>query len=299
MLSIVVPFYNEEKNIILLYLELEKVFAKLKLEYETIFVDDGSTDSSPREAHVLSKKDKRCKLIQLRKRSGKGLALLEGVKHTRGETIIFMDADLQDDPSDIPQFLKKLKEGFDFVNGVRVFRKDSTLIRAYSKLANLFLKTALRSPFSDVNCSFKAMKKEVLDEVILYSNNYRFLPLAVYYRGFKVTEIPVHNRSRKYGVSKFGAGKVFIGILDTATAYFLYQFSERPLHFFGLLGGVLFTVGFVISLYLAIERLFFGALLYRRPVLFLGMLLIMVGIQIITTGILGELIVYLNKKNKS
>jgi hypothetical protein len=154
----------------------------------------------------------------------------------------------------------------------------------------------MSSPVTDINCGFKAMKKEVLDEIAVYGNSFRFLPLTANFRGFKVVELPVINRPRKYGKSKFGPGKIFSGMFDTLRAYFIYQFSEKPLYFFGAIGGSLFLIGFFIGLYLSIERIFFGMLLYRRPALWLAVLLIIVGIQIIMTGMIGELIVYMNKK---
>ncbi|MEO6508856.1 MAG: glycosyltransferase, partial [Patescibacteria group bacterium] len=146
---------------------------------------------------------------------------------------------------------------------------------------------------------FKALKKEILKDTVFYGNNFRFLPLAAFTQGYKVTEVAVDNRARKYGVPKFGNGKAFIGLIDTITAYFLYKFAEKPLHFFGIIGGVFFVIGFLMALYLTIERVFFGVLLIYRPLLQLAILLIIVGIQIGMTGIIGELIVYLNKKKTS
>ena len=159
------------------------------------------------------------------------------------------------------------------------------------------MKTFLHSPFTDINCCFKAFKRKVIQDFVFYGNNFRFFPLATYLNGYKVTEISVVNNQRKFGKTKFGKSKIFVGILDTLTAYFLFKFSEKPLHFFGIFGGAFFVIGFAISFYLAIERIFFNVLLYRRPVLQLGILLIIVGIQIVMTGIIGELIVYLNKKS--
>ncbi len=301
MISIIIPFYNEEENLPILLNQLFNILKNIKREWEIVLTDDGSTDNSlPLIKYHISKlpikNQKGIKIISHRKRLGKGQALNTGVENSKGEIIVFMDADLQDDPADLPKFLAKINQGYDLVNGVRIKRREKLIIRAYSLLAKYFLKIFLHSPFSDINCGFKAFKKTVLEDTILYGNNFRFLPLAVYYHGFKVTEIPVNNRPRRFGQSKFGATKLFIGILDTLTAYFLYQFSEKPLHFFGFIGGVLFLFGFLLSFYLTIERLFFNVLLYRRPILFLGVLLIIVGVQVVMTGIIGELIVYLDKK---
>lgn len=293
MLSIIIPFFNEEQNLPLLYKELKSSLKKIKEDHEIIFVDDGSTDKGYKEVSKI--KDHNVRLLKNNKQTGKGDALAKGVEASVGEILAFMDADLQDNPVYLPEFLKKLEEGADLVNGVRISRKDNYLIKLYSKTANGILKL-LGSPFSDVNCPYKVFKREVLKDIIFYANNFRFFPLAVYYNGYKVTEVKVEGRPRIYGKSKFGLGKIFIGFFDTLTAYFLYKFSERPLHFFGIFGLLVFIIGFVILLWLTIERLFFGELLYRRPVLFLGMLLVIVGIQVIATGIIAELIVYLNKK---
>jgi glycosyltransferase involved in cell wall biosynthesis len=261
--------------------------------------DDGSTDGGGKTADELANKDTHVKVFHQRRRFGKGEGLSTGVKKTKGEIVVFMDADLQDNPQDIKQFIKKLDKGYELVNGVRVSRQHNSIIKTYSKLGNIFLQLFARSPFTDINCGFKGLKRDVLQDIVFYGNNFRFLPLAAYFQGFKVAEVPVENRPRKYGTAKFGIGKPFIGFIDTVTAYFLFRFAERPLHFFGIIGGGFSVLGFVIALYLTIERLFFNVLLYRRPALQLAILLMIVGIQIIMTGIIGELIVYMHKKNKN
>jgi len=301
MISVIIPFHNEEKNIPVLVKELSVVLQGLKREFEIVLVDDGSNDSSisnlKSQISNLNLKSENLKIIKHRKRFGKGEALKTGIDNSSGTVIIFMDGDLQDDPNDLNKFLKKIDKGYDFVNGVRKERKDSLLIKFYSKTAGFLLKKLLRSPFTDINCGLKAFKRQVVNNFTFYGNNFRFFPLAVYYQGYKVTEVPVNNRPRIHGQTKFGSGKLFVGLFDTLTAYFLYRFSEKPLHFFGTIGGILFLAGFIIDLYLAYERIFFNVLLYRRPLLWLGILMIIIGIQIVMTGIIGELIVYLNKKS--
>lgn len=294
MISIIIPFYNEAESIPVLVELLNSQLVKLKKEFEIILVDDGSEE-------ISKIKDQRSniKLIHHRKRLGKGEALKTGIENSSGDKIIFMDGDLQDDPSDLQNFLKKIDEGYDFVNGIREKRNDNLLVKFYSSIVAWFLKTFLNSPYTDINCGYKAFRKEVLKDFIFYGNNFRFFPLAVFYNGFMVTEINVQNNKRKFGKSKFGPSKLFTGLLDTLTAYFLFKFSEKPLHFFGTIGGITFLIGFLISLYLTIERLFFGVLLVTRPLLWLGILLIIIGIQVVMTGIIGELIVYLNKKSNS
>lgn len=296
MISIIIPFYNEKENLPILLKELIKELNFLKKEYEIILVNDGSTDDFQKSL-LNFKKNQDIKLFNHKKRYGKGLALKTGIDNSNGDILVFIDADLQNDPKDISKFIKKIEEGFDFVNGIRIGRhKENFLLEIYSRLAEFFLKKIFHSPFSDINCGYKALKKEVLKDFVFYGNNFRFFPLYVFYSGFKVTEIKVKNHLRKFGKSKFGPEKIFIGIFDMLTAFFIYKFSEKPLHFFGIIGGINFFLGGLILFYLAFERIFFNIFLYRRPILFLGMLLVIVGIQIIMTGILGELIVYLNKK---
>jgi glycosyltransferase involved in cell wall biosynthesis len=294
MISIIIPYYNEEKNIPILLGEIEEVMKKVNKEFEIILIDDGSEIKAPRSTfHVQN-----IQLIEHKKRMGKGEALRTGLTQSHGEIVIFMDGDLQDDPTDLPHFISKLEEGNDLVNGIRTKRKDTGLIKLYSSLANVVLRNMFKSPFTDINCGFKAFKRNVIENAPLYGNNFRFLPLAAYYQGFRVAEVAVNNRKRVHGDSKFGASKLFIGLLDMTSAYFVFKFAEKPLHFFGIIGGALFTVGFVISLYLTIERIFFNVMLYRRPLLQLGIVLIIVGIQVIMTGLIGELVVYLNKSRK-
>jgi len=292
MISIIIPFYNEGKNIPILLQEIDEVMRKENKPFEVVLVDDGS------EKKIQISNSNSIKLIEHKKRMGKGEALKTGMSHANGNIIIFMDGDLQDDPHDFPSFFAKLEDGYDLVNGIRSKRKDTGIIQLYSHLANSVLRNIFKSPFTDINCGFKAFKREVLENMPLYGNNFRFLPLSAYYQGFKVAEIPVNNRKRIHGESKFGMSKLFIGLLDMTTAYFVFKFAERPLHFFGTMGGILFSAGFFISLYLAYERIFFNVLLYRRPLLQLGIVLIIVGIQIVMTGLIGELIVYLNKNKK-
>lgn len=292
MISIIIPFHNEEENLSILVNQLINQLDRLKNEYEIVLVDDGSTDNFNPAISGTN-----IKIIKHKKRLGKGRALKTGIENAKGEIIVFMDGDLQDDPKDLPKLLKKIDEGNDFVNGIRINRQENGLVKTYSKIASWFLRRFLNSPFTDINCGYKVFKKEVLKDFNFYGNNFRFFPLATFLNGYKVSEIPVINNQRKFGTTKFGKSKIFVGILDMVTAYFLFKFAEKPLHFFGIIGAIIFLIGFLISLYLTIERLFFGVLLVTRPLLWLGILLIIVGIQIIMTGIIGELIVYLNKKS--
>ena len=299
MISIIIPFHNEGENISKLVEEIKTSLKEEEFGYEVVLVNDGSTDDFKNSLSKLLKDNKQVKLIDLPRRMGKGEALVRGLRESIGEIIVFMDGDLQDDPNDIARLYKKLDDKYDLVNGIRAKRQDNAVIKLYSVAGNYFLRSFVNSPIHDVNCGFKMFRRHILDHVVLYANNFRFLPIAAYYKGFRVTEIEVNNRPRLYGKSKFGITKPIIGFIDTLTAYFLYQFSERPLHFFGVIGGAFFLTGFLISLYLSYERIFLGVLLYRRPMLQFAILMIVIGIQIVMTGFIGELIVYVHKAKKN
>lgn len=295
MISIIIPFHNEEENLPLLYSRLKEVLSQLKEDHEIIFIDDGSDDKSIAE---LKNKNGHIKLVSHRKRFGKGRALVSGFSVSSGKIIVLMDADLQDDPKEIPRFLSKINQGYDLVNGWRKQRNDPISKTLPSSIFNFFfLKLLFRSKFHDINCGFKALRREVLDQIPLYGDNYRFIPLIAEKGGFKTTEIPIHHHPRIYGKSKYGFFRMLFGFFDMIATYFVYEFSEKPIHFFGPVGILVFVIGLIITGVLLYQRIFKGMLLYRRPILNLGVLMIIVGIQIIMTGIIGELIVYFNKKN--
>jgi len=297
MLSIIIPFHNEKENLSILVGRLEKVLGDLKVKSEVIFVDDGSNDSYESNFKF---QNSNLKLIVQRKQMGKGRALEAGLEESKGDVIVFMDADLQDSPEEIPLFVEKIEKGFDLVNGWRKKRNDPISKTLPSSIFNaLLLKPLLNSTFHDINCGFKAMKREVLEEIPLYGDNYRFLPVLAHQRGFKTTEVEVSHSPRIKGKSKYGFARIFYGLFDTLTTYFVFKFSEKPLHFFGPIGGVAFVVGSIITIELTIERLFFGVELYKRPLLLAGIFLIIIGLQVILTGVLGELIVFLNKQARS
>jgi len=296
MISVIIPFYNEKDNIAVLTAGVVEELDRFNRPYELVLVDDGSNDMG----YEKIKKSEKIKLVRHKRKLGKGQALRTGIDQSSGGIIIFMDGDLQDDPKDIRKMVMKIDKGFDLVNGVRVLRhQDNPLLGSYSFLAEKFLKLFLSSPYSDINCGIKAFRRTVLSDFVFYGNNFRFFPLGVFYAGFKVTEIPVNNRIRLHGKSKFGPEKLVYGIFDTVTAYFIYKFSEKPLHFFGPVGLILFIAGFFISFYLTVQKVMFDVHLSDRPLLWLGVLLIIVGIQVAMTGILGELILFLNKKEKN
>lgn len=297
MISIIIPFHNEEENLTILTGKISENL--VGQSFEIIYVDDGSTDHSRGVVESLQKKygKNTIQLLSHRDKMGKGSSLRDGIKKATGEIIIFMDADLQDDPGDLPNFLETLEKGYDFVNGWREKRQDGIIKTLPSRIGNaLILRMILKSTYHDINCGYKAMRKEVLDEINLYGDNFRFLPVAAEMLGFKTTEIVVSHHPRKFGKSKYGFFRRFTIFADILTAYFIFRFAEKPLHFFGAVGGVFFGLGSFLALYLSYERLFHGVVLSRRPALLLAVLLIIVGMQIIMTGIVAELIVYLHAR---
>ena len=295
MISIIIPFHNESENLPELLRTLKIELSELNHEYEVVLVDDGSLDNyKPGIASYLE--DSTIHLVKMGRQMGKGKALNAGIRESKGDIIVFMDADLQDDPADLKVFLAKMNEGYDLVNGFRHTRKDNSIVRAYSSLAQVVLQKYLNSPFSDINCGFKMFRRPLLDQIAIYGNNFRFFPLAAFYEGYKVSEVKVNNRPRIHGKSKYGVKKLFIGVIDMFSAYFLYKFAEQPLHFFGSIGAVFSGIGFIVLTVLTYERLFMGVLLYRRPALQYAIFLFILGIQIIMTGVLGELMVYMHKR---
>ena len=293
--SILIPFLNEEKNLPVLIQQLKDVFSKIKKTYEIILVDDGSTDKSLESIEI----NENIKLLTHKKRMGKGKALITAFQKSSGKIIIFMDADLQDDPYDIPSFLEKIDYGFDLVNGWRKKRNGGLIKTLPSFFGNtIILRTILQSNFHDINCGFKAMRRDVLENIPLYGDNFRFLPLFAEKGEYKTTEVVVHHHERKHGISKFGFFRRFSIFADILTTYVISRFVEKPLHFFGSIGFLVFSIGLAGTIYLGIERIFFGVLLHDRPILWLFILFTITGMQIILTGITAEIIVYLHNKKR-
>lgn len=300
MISIIIPVYNEEETLTPLTAKIKAECKKLKQSYELIFVNDGSKDDTEHILLKLQREDKSVHVVTHRKQFGKGEALQTGLNAASGSRIILMDADLQNDPADLGKFISKIDEGYDVVNGYRRLRRDNWDKTLPSKIYNSVIISHLFGlKLHDINCGFKAVRREVFDSVKLYGDNYRILPVLAKHEGFKVTEVEVVHHPRQHGVSKYGFWRMLFGFFDVMTQFFLLRFVEKPLHFFGALGVLLFSFGVIILLYLGILRLIYGILLYRRPIIFLGMLLVIVGVQIIATGFIGELIVYLNKRKES
>lgn len=290
-LSIVVPVYNEERNIIPLYEELIDVLNPLGKDYEIIFIDDGSVDSTFQVLKEIKDADERLKIVKLRKNFGKSVALNLAFRNAKGNTVITMDGDLQDDPKEIPRFLEKLDQDYDLVNGWKYERKDPLTKRLPSKVFNKLSSMLTGVKIHDFNCGFKAYKKYFLNNVHLYGEMHRYIPAIAQWYGFKVTEIKVGHRKRKHGRSKYGFSRIVKGFLDLMTMKFLMGYSNRPLHVFGLPGIISLFTGFFIGSYLVFLRYTEDMDLSERPLLLLSVLLLFIGLQFLSIGLLGELMV--------
>lgn len=298
MLSIIIPAYNEEKNIPLLYAQIKKT---VKQNHEIIFIDDGSTDSTFKEISKLNKKDKSVKAVQFRKNFGKTPALMAGFELAKGDIIITMDADLQDDPQNIQRFLEKMNQGYDVVGGWRYRRKDSFIKKLPSKLYNFLARKLTGVKLHDFNCGFKAYKKEVLKDISLYGEMHRYIPVFTAAQGYKVTETKVIHHERKYGKSKYGFWRLLKGFLDLLYVKFWLDYSTRPIHFFGGLGVLQYIVATLIFIEQIIKAYLIKAL-YLGPLLILGVLFTITGTLCILFGFLAEIQIrtyYSQSKNKT
>jgi glycosyltransferase involved in cell wall biosynthesis len=297
-LSIVIPLLNEEGNLELLHQKLSQVLAELKQRYEIIFVNDGSTDASPRILRELFERDPAVRLIHFQQNYGKTAALTAGFRHSQGEIIITLDADLQDDPAEIPALLNKLAEGYDLVAAWRSDRQDPVDKTLPSRIFNWAVSTFSGVPLHDFNCGFKVYRRLVTEQIPLYSDFHRFIPVLAVGQGFRVTELPVRHHPRYAGVSKYGARRTVRGLLDFITVLFLTTYLKHPLRLFGLSGLIMFGIGGLIEFYLAGEWLLRALGLAEvepigtRPLFTVGMLAMILGIQLFSTGLLGEMIRY-------
>ncbi len=291
-LSLVVPIYNEEENIPLLYDEIKEVLDKTSFSYELICVDDGSSDRSVAVLEQLSEKDDRVVVIVLRRNFGQTAAMSAGFDHARGDIIITMDGDLQNDPHDIPAMVEKLNDGYDVVTGWRHDRKDPFLSRKLpSMLANKLISWITGVGLHDYGCTLKAFRHEVTDNIRLYGEMHRFIPAIASGMGISFTEVKVNHRARRFGTSKYGISRTIRVILDLLTVKFMLSYATRPLHVFGTVGVFSSFVGSVIIVVMVVQRQFFGIPMGDRPLLMLAVLMIFIGIQFVTSGLLAELIV--------
>lgn len=286
MISILVPVYNEEKSLGELY---SRIVASLgKNEFEIIFVNDGSTDDSGEIIATFTKEDKRVRAINFKKNKGKSAVLTAGFKQAKGELIVTLDADLQDHPEEIKKLIKKLNEGYDLVSGWKKQRNDPVIFVLSSRLFNWVIRKTTGLKIHDINCGLKIYRKEVVGNLHLYGDLYRFIPVLAAKEGFNVGEIEVDHSPRKYGHSKYGFSKFFKGFFDLMTILFLTNFQVKPFHFFGTAGISLFSAGLIICFYLSVIWIL-GQPIGRRPLLILGILLIIVGIQLFSLGLIAEL----------
>ncbi|MHA2215346.1 MAG: glycosyltransferase family 2 protein [Candidatus Hodarchaeales archaeon] len=290
-LSIVIPLYNEEESIHSLYEKLKDNLRKIGKSYEIIFIDDGSTDRTFEAIKNIRKKDRNTEVISFRKNFGQTAAIKAGFDNAKGEIIVTMDGDLQNDPGDIEKLLKKVEEGYEVVSGWRHNRKDPILKKIPSKISNWLNNKLSGLDIHDSGCTLKAYKKEATEDLELYGEIHRYIPAILDWRGFKVGEVKVRHHPRKYGKTKYGQWRLVKGFLDLVNLKFWTQYSSRPLHFFGPIGLLQLLLGFFIGLYLSILRLFFGQSLANRPLLFAAILLMLLGVQFITFGFLSEIMI--------
>lgn len=289
-LSVVIPIYNEQDNIEQLYRDLKQVLEGLAKSYEIVAVDDGSTDSSFEVLRELHRGDDLLKVVRLRRNFGQAAAFAAGFDRAVGEIIVSMDADLQFDPADISKLLDKISEGYDIVSGWRADRRETFLTRRLpSMAANWLISRITGVELHDSGCSLKAYRSEVIRNVRLYGELHRFIPALASSIGVHLAEVPVSHYPRRHGKSKYDLSRTLTVILDLLTVKFLLSYATRPMHVFGLLGMLSFAVGTVIAAYLSFIRLFLGSPIANRPLLFLAILLIFVGVQLVTMGLLGEL----------
>ncbi len=289
-LSIVVPLFNEEESLRPLSNEIKKAMRSLDLSFEVLLIDDGSTDKSLSIIKDICKQDRRFRYFSFRKNYGKSAALQVGFSNVTGDAVITMDADLQDDPGEISNLLKKLEEGFDLVSGWKKKRHDPFVKKYSSRFFNFVTRLMTGIKIHDFNCGLKAYKREVTDVIKVYGELHRYMPVLADWEGFSVAEIPVVHHPRRYGKTKFGISRFFKGFVDLITVLFSTRYIKRPMHFFGFFGALSFLVGFFVLLYLSIDWMN-GHALSNRPMLFLGMLLIIVGVQFFVFGLLGEMLV--------
>jgi glycosyltransferase involved in cell wall biosynthesis len=291
MISVVIPAYNEGENIPHLVESLEPVMEKLDREYEIIFIDDGSIDNTFDVLKQQQKNNSHIKIIKFRRNFGQTAALSAGFDHAKGNVIITMDADLQNDPEDISRLLEKIDEGYDIVSGWRADRKDPFFSKKLpSKFSNWLARRLTGVNLHDFGCTLKAFRRDVVKNISLYGEMHRYIPALASWMGVSVAEIKVNHRARKYGYSKYGVNRLMRGMLDLITVKFLLSYSTKPLQLFGLPGIISFFIGFVIGVYLLMERFFLSKGIADRPLLLLAVLLIFLGVQFITIGLLGEII---------
>ncbi|MBI2400189.1 MAG: glycosyltransferase family 2 protein [Deltaproteobacteria bacterium] len=288
--SIVIPVYEEEESLPHLYKSIKDVMDKLKRKYEIVFVDDGSRDGTLKVVESYQKKDPTVVVVSFRRNFGQTAAMAAGFEYAQGDIIVTMDADLQNDPNDIPKLLEKMK-GNDVVSGWRKKRQDKFISRRLpSMIANGLISKVTGVHLHDYGCTLKAYRKEVIKNVRLYGEMHRFIPAIASWVGASITEVETNHHPRKFGKSKYGISRTIRVVLDLITVKFLQSFSTRPIHAFGPGGLLLGFIGFIIALYLSFEKIVLGQSIGGRPLLFLSVLLMILGVQLVIMGLLGEML---------
>ena len=289
VISVVVPVYNEERSVALLYDELRSALEPLATAWEAIFVDDGSTDGTFAALTRLHSGAENVRVVRLRRNFGKAAALVAGFDQARGETVVTIDGDLQDDPAEIPRLLAKLDEGFDLVSGWKAHRRDPLSRRVLSRIFNRVTGAVSGVHLHDMNCGLKAYRADVVHGLRLYGELHRFIPVLAHYRGFRIAELPVNHRPREHGRSRYGVERYLRGFLDLLTVSFIGRYRHRPLHLFGRLGLILGLFGSAILVYLTVLKAL-GNAIGHRPLLMLGVLLVVIGLQFFSLGLISEMI---------
>ena len=289
MISVVIPVHNEERSVALLLDEIDSALEPLGRPWEAVFVDDGSDDGTFAALTRLHAAADNVRVVRLRRNFGKAAALQAGFEEAQGDVVVTIDGDLQDDPAEIPRLLTKLDEGFDLVSGWKTRRRDPWSRRIPSRIFNVVTGRLSGLRLHDLNCGLKAYRAEALSGIRIYGELHRFIPVLAHYRGFRVAELPVNHRPREHGRSRYGMERYLRGFLDLLTVTFMGRYRHRPLHLFGGLGLVLGGVGSLVLVYLAVLKLG-GHAIGHRPLLTLGVLLVVVGMQLLSLGLLSELI---------
>ncbi|NJN22211.1 MAG: glycosyltransferase family 2 protein [Leptolyngbya sp. RL_3_1] len=290
-LSIVVPIYNERDSIPALVSVIQASLEKLAIPYEIICVDDGSKDGSADLLRDYAQQDRNLTALLLRRNYGQTPAMAAGFDHAKGDVIITMDGDLQNDPADIPKLLEKLNEGYDLVSGWRKYRQDNKVTRLLpSQIANWLISLVTEVKLHDYGCSLKAYRREVVQDMNLYGELHRFLPALAFIEGARIAEIPVNHHARKFGSSKYGLGRTFRVVMDLMTVYFMKRFLTKPMHVFGSLGMISAVSGIGLGVYLTLVKILAGQDIGDRPLLILAVVLFLTGIQLFSFGLLAELL---------
>ncbi|HUI09555.1 MAG TPA: glycosyltransferase family 2 protein [Bacteroidota bacterium] len=289
-LTVVIPLFNEEESLRELHQQLRSTLGRMNLRYEILFVDDGSTDRSFQVLRDLKRNDGHVKIIRFRRNYGKSAALAAGFDKAQGNVVVTMDADLQDDPAEIPSLKKRIDDGLDLVSGWKRKRRDPLTKTIPSRFFNFVTARMTGIRIHDFNCGLKAYRRDVVKTVKVYGELHRYIPVLAHWEGFRVGEVTVQHRARRYGHTKFGLGRFWKGFLDLLTALFTTRYLRRPLHLFGVWGLLALFAGVVIDGWLAVEWYLGRTSLGNRPLFLGGILLIIVGMQFISIGLLGEMI---------